>query len=336
MQRIFEYAESNYDNECRMYGDECPYRVKNLEPEFLYKQVYTWFITEKVLPSTGKTVLDEFVEKYLENDPELARKMLQMKDVIRGSFKVIDLKALQSGFHLVSVEHLETGRKYEVISTSEEPQKFFTKGSVIVQSRIHPWGERYCRFAGILTREMSDEEFARKLGLVSPQLVMDWYERRGVEEAESITVGPNCALHAVMNKYPSQWVDGVCVALGISERGKKREKVKCVVSKLESGYVDAVLKKLPRGSLEALKMLVEAGFMLRYGALTKRFSAEVGLWWKENPPKSEIGLLRLNGLVVVGRMPMGGRLYKVAIIPLEVRAPLKRFFATGVKSDTSP
>jgi hypothetical protein len=75
-----------------------------------------------------------------------------------------------------------------------------------------------------------------------------------------------------------------------------------------------------------LRLLFAKRWILRYGVLAKQFSDEIGMWWNEKPPKSDIGLLRLHGLVVVGRMSSPRRLYKVAVVPVELRAQIERFF----------
>lgn len=100
--------ESNYDDEYRKYSKECPYPAIELSPELAYKQIYSWFTTEKVLPSIGKTVLEEFVARHVQSEnPELARKLLQMKDVIRGTFEVLDV---DNG--LITVKHKGSGMTF--------------------------------------------------------------------------------------------------------------------------------------------------------------------------------------------------------------------------------
>src|SRR5438128_2663709 len=179
MQQLYDYTESNYDNECQKYLKECPYSV-NLSPELKHKQVYTWFMTEKVLPTTGRTVLDEFVEKHVQpKKPELAKKMLQMKEVIRGTFKVLDVAVVE----FITVEHKETGMIYKVVPISEKFRKSFSKEDVITNSRIYPWGDTF-RFAGIVTREESDEELAKRLGLITPEMARGWIEHGWTEDAE--------------------------------------------------------------------------------------------------------------------------------------------------------
>lgn len=326
-QEIFEYAEENYDEECRRYAGECPDDL-NLEPELYYKQVYTWFICEKVLPSTGKTVLEEFVEKSVApSDPETAARLLQEKTQIRGSFRILD----NSNAPLLEAQNLESGRGYVIFTKMNRSQaaKFFTEGSV-VRGKIHPWGDRYHMFDGILTRQESDEVFARRLGLITPGMlegIMDRMEDDWVKKYEDTLVNANSRLQSVMNKYPSQWVDAICSSLGVDIKTVrvKRDKIEAVVSKLEL-HLPEVTKTLGERHLAALKKLSESNWVMKYGQLGRAFSTETGFSWNEHPPTSEIGVLRLHGLVAVGRIPEAGRLHKVALVPLEVRAPLKRLF----------
>lgn len=114
-QRLYDYAEERYPDFLE-YAEECPDYLEGLEPELYYKQVLTWFVAEKALPSTAKTVLEEFVERSVVNeDPEIAAMMLQRKDVIRGSFRILDDRYLP----FVPVEHLETGRRYVALFKGE-------------------------------------------------------------------------------------------------------------------------------------------------------------------------------------------------------------------------
>ena len=334
MDRLYDYAIEKYEKEFQKHEGECPYSIEGLGDEFAWKQRFSWFVTEKVLPSTGKTVLEEFVEKYVAPDePALARRMLQMKEVIRGSFRVLD----DSYLPYVTIEHLQTGNRFIAVSRVDPSERFFKTGDVI-NARIHPWGDRFYMFNGILTRSEREEEVARRLGLVSPEFVTEWFEKREIRELESVLVNASTRLRTVMSKYPSRWVDGMCAALEIGVKGRvKREKIGAVVSKLESGYVEELLraKKLPEGPVEALRLLFARGWVLRYGVLAKQFSDEIGMWWNEEPPKSDIGLLRVHGLVVVGRMPSPSRLYKVAVVPVEVRAQIERFFTPSEQESLS-
>jgi hypothetical protein len=326
-QELFEYAEENYDDDCRRYREQCPDYLR-LEPELYYKQVYTWFMCEKVRPTTGKTVLEEFVERFVTpKDPEIARRMLQAKNVIRGSFRVLD----NSHLPYLLVEHLETDTRYIAVSKLDisQARRFFIRGSIIT-GKIHPWGNGYHMFNGILTKQENDEELARRLGLITPTMVggiMQKWEDDQIGRYEAILVNRNTTLQSAMNRYPIQWVDAICSALGVDIKvvRLKKDKVKAAVSKLEMIHdVEQLLqKRLGERRMAAIRMLFENGWIVKYGQLARHFSTDIGFSWNEHPPDSEIGVLRLHGLVVVGRMPEAGRLHKVALIPVEARAALK-------------
>jgi hypothetical protein len=333
-QEALEYAEEKYDEECRRYASECPDYLK-LEPELYYKQVYNWFLCEKILPSTGKTVLEEFVEKSVApSDPETAARLLQEREQTRGSFRILD----NSNAPLLVAEHLESRRTYVVVTKMDRAKalNFFTSRSVI-KGKIHPWGERYHMFDGILTKQENDEEFARRLGLITPGMfegIMDRMEDDWVKKYESVLLNTNSTLQSVMNKYPSQWVDAICSALGIDIKTVrvKREKIQVVVSKLELHLEEVIKKKLGERHVAALKVLSENGWMVKYGQLARVFSTYIGFGWNQHPPTSEIGVLRLHGLVAVGRIPEAGRLFRVALVPLELRAPLERLIPPAPSS----
>lgn len=132
-ERLYIYAEEQCPDFLK-YAEECPDYLEGLEVEFYYKQVLTWFVTEKALPSTGKTVLEEFVEKcVVSEEPEIAARMLQRKDVIRGSFRILDDRY----FPVVPVEHLETGRRYVALFKGKAVDARYRAGEAI-RAKIHP------------------------------------------------------------------------------------------------------------------------------------------------------------------------------------------------------
>ena len=78
---------------------------------------------------------------------------------------------------------------------------------------------------------------------------------------------------------------------------------------------------IPKKSREALKLVLDNGGFVKYGKL-KSYDDEITFWWSDDPPTSTIGVLRLNALLVVGRIPMAGRMHKVALIPVDIRDEL--------------
>lgn len=327
---LYEYAQKNYDDECYLYSDECPDET-DLPNELYYRQIYVWFITEKVIPSKERTILEEFVEKYVaQDDPDAAEGLLRMGNVIRGSFKIVNMEH----YPFLLVDHLESGERYVAVSRIEpytEAKKLFRVGGV-VKGKIYPWWETYYMFNGVLTRKQSDEEFFKRTGLIlDPGIIMEGYERAQVQRNESISVSRGMKLSSAMNKYPSYWVDGMCSAVGIDTRKirTKPDKIKSVVAKLENGYAGELLgRKFTKEQLAALKKIYEGGWVIKYGQLTKLFSSDVGLFWSEHPPTTDIGILRQHGFVIVGTLPEEGRHYRVGLIPLELRPQVEEFFSS--------
>ena len=126
-------------------------------------------------------------------------------------------------------------------------------------------------------------------------------------------------MQSILNKLPSEWINALCVNLNIKSIGKKREKVKRIVALLVSTHLQSIIDVLPKDSIEALKLVKQNDGLIIYGEIVKRYNGDdFGLWWEKKPPKTPIGILRIHGLLIVGKIPKGGRLYKTAMIPKEI------------------
>ena len=312
-QLLYEYARENYAWEFPNAAGECPYHTDDLEDELAFKEVLEWFILERVQPRTGKTILREFVEKFVK-DPELRSKMLQMEQVFRGTFRVAEVRGCDAVLVCLS-----TGKEYKVRLLEENKPHY--KVGRIVTTRMHPWEGIY-KPCGIGRLRPSEDELMAGLGMVSPEQVMEWFEKGEIKRRESIMVYNNSSTSSILNKYPFQWVDGISNALGIDTRYRKAEKVKMIVELLHSPQLPKILERLPGKSREALAFVLKKGGVVRYPQLSRKFDDEIGLWWNEHPPKSTVGVLRLHGLLFVGKMPIGGRIFKVALVPAELREKL--------------
>ena len=170
--------------------------------------------------------------------------------------------------------------------------------------------------------------------IFDPGIIMERYESDQIRKFESISLNLKTTLSSAFNKYPSQWVDGMCSASGISIKQvrTKRDKIDALVSKLENGYADYLLReKFTKEQIAILEMLHRGGWVLKYGQLTKQFSSETTFWWNEDPPTSDIGVLRLHGFIVIGKLPEGGKHYKVAVVPVELRSTVKNFLTARAK-----
>ena len=68
-QKLFDYTMQHYSHELIDASLECPYNTEDLSHDFAVKEVLEWFMSEVVQPTTGKTIVREFVEKSA-NDME--------------------------------------------------------------------------------------------------------------------------------------------------------------------------------------------------------------------------------------------------------------------------
>jgi len=162
------------------------------------------------------------------------------------------------------------------------------------------------------------------LGIPSPSRMMNYITDSWRKEHESKPINLNTTISAGLNKYPIHWINGVAKALGISTKERKKEKIEKIVSKLTTRLNEAI-GKLPPESREALKLVIKAGGWVRYNQLSKKFGGEEddSYFWESEPPASTIGILRLHGLLFVGKAGISGRMYKVAVVPKDIREQLE-------------
>lgn len=308
---LTDYAFEKYGKKLNeffeKFREDFPEKDEEMEKELYYMNFMEWLIIEKSLPETGKTIVEEFVEAHPELDKSLKEKMLQMRNIVRSRFIILSKEGAR-----LKMKDENSGKEYYVALQSENPE---LKRGVIIEGRIHPFGNYY-RFAGAF------KSFDPYPYIPSVDVMMEMLNEDKIKKAESIILYENTKMTAILNKYPSQWVDGMCNALSISTRGKKDDKVKMIARILQENLQD-ILKKLPEKSKKALRLVLEKGGFVKEGVL-KDYDDEIGFWWNDKPPKSDIGLLRLHGLLVVGRMPVGGRMFSTAFVPSDLRELLKK------------
>ena len=179
------------------------------------------------------------------------------------------------------------------------------------------------RFENVLGWELEDGTFLPGPGMVDymmGRVTQDWRE-----EVESKAMQLNTSLQAALNKQPGIWMEAIYAALGLGEATKKSERIKAIATELPAPeFLRDVLNRLPEESREALRFVMESGGWIKYGELTRWFGTEEGdgWFWNEQPPTSTLGLLRLHGLLFVGKAGIGGRQWKVGVIPKELRVAL--------------
>jgi len=309
-QAIYEYAGKKYgkrsQEQFQGYVDEFPEKDWDIPDEQWLNNFLAWLFFEKVLPQTGKTIAEEFVENTTELSPEMKEKVLKMKNIIRSKFIVISKKDL-----FFKVKDMNSGHIYNVIlgiASHVVPNS-------VITGRIHPFGDHY-RFAGVFL--ISTSPF-----ILDPDILMSAYENDGLKKIESIQLRQSSSLQSIMNKYPSHWIDWMSKHYGLKERLKK-EKIREIENKIINDLPQIVLK-LTEKSREALAFCIEQGGVVKYGQL-KEYNDDMDFFWKEEKPVSTIGILRRKGLMVVGKMAFGDRQFRVAFIPVEIREELKSIF----------
>jgi len=121
------------------YIDEFPEKDWKLPDETWLNNFLAWLFFEKVLPQTGKTIAEEFVENTPDLSPEMKEKVLKMKNIIRSKFLVISKKDL-----FFKVKDMNSGDVYNVKLGSAS----HVVPNAVITGRIHPFGDHY-RFAGV-------------------------------------------------------------------------------------------------------------------------------------------------------------------------------------------
>ncbi len=158
-----------------------------------------------------------------------------------------------------------------------------------------------------------------------------------MEKAEDKPLSPDrTPLQSALRKIPVQWLNAACEIHGLPEPASRRRE-------REGQLADLILQD-PAGALANLAVIEHEGsedalpliaFLLEEGGwakkrrVTSRFGAddEDGFYWLEAPPISTLGLLRMAGLVFVGRTSLNGKRCKVVSVPIDLRDPLREALA---------
>lgn len=310
MQALFDYASNKYGRDSKVlfekYLAEFPEKGLKLDPQKYTNNFLAWLFTEKALPWSGKTIAEEFAQDTPELSLEMKGKLAGMKNVIRSKFIVLSSNGVE-----LEIKDARTGKTYRVKLVHPAD----VRPNDAMEGRIHPYGDRY-RFAGVYA-------LSRTPLILDPDVMMSQWQDSEIERLENeLLLHPDSRLGAILHKYPFQWIDGICRRLGV--RGRlKREKIAAIGARLAEG-LDGIVAGLPASSSrEALKICVDNGGFVKCGKLAG-YDDRVDFFWNErNEEETAVGALRKRGLVAVGRMPMDGRMHRVALIPLEIRGKLQ-------------
>lgn len=170
--------------------------------------------------------------------------------------------------------------------------------------------------------EFGEEDF---LVLLIGELQMRW--RRQIENAP---LNPNTRLRTALGKLPSHWVEAICRQ---GDPGEERRTRKACIEGLcerlpREDNLRMIWSSLPLPSREVLSwILLENQGWVKVQNLSRRFGADTDItwWWNEGQvPATPLGLLRMRGLVFVGKVRDGKRRVRIAVVPVELRKALTR------------
>jgi len=144
-----------------------------------------------------------------------------------------------------------------------------------------------------------------------------------LEENEMFPITLNITISAGLNKFKNTRINGVSKVLGISTKDMKKEKMEQIITRLTT-ELNKVIEKLPPKSREALKLVMDEGGWVKYNKLSSEYGEENdSYFWETEPPTSTVGVLRLHGLLFVGKAGIDGRMYKVAGVPKDISKRLE-------------
>ena len=150
--------------------------------------------------------------------------------------------------------------------------------------------------------------------------IMDNLEKAWIGYAELMKITKRSSLKTLLNKLPTEWVNGIAKNLGVKAR-RKREKVELIAELLEE-RCDEIAESLAEDARQALAFVMDRGGVVKYSELRRNFDCSVSWWWSKKKQKSAVGMLRSYGLLFIGVMKLD-RYCKVAYVPAELRERLK-------------
>lgn len=247
------YAEERYGSRLPYLYRNCPYNLDLHNGEFVYKQVLTWVMLQWINPETGRTVIDEFVERHV-HDKELAARLLKVKEIVHDTFQVLNAKD-KNGMIVARAE--STGKTYQVYVIGSP--ELYVEGRYF-SGIIHPFYDRgFWRTNGIITYKLTDEEMFERNRIITPpmaEMLVARMEQEWQERVESIPIKQTSRIRPALKKFPSDWIDGMCKSLKIGTAGfKKKDKAEMVASVLTSRRVADIVSGLSEDEKAALRFI---------------------------------------------------------------------------------
>ena len=241
--RLLNFVRWNYDDVITEAVPRYPYTINTDSEEGRYDQVSIWFACSQVNPRTGAPMIDEFVERFVE-DRDLASKLLQAKEMAYDRLVVLGTDS-----EAVTAASTSGGGTYRIRNHSElkgmYPGSFFT-------GFMHPWGRDG-------TYTMCGEVFIEPVSVIS----------HPGERIYGIR-------HMIVDCSPGM-IDAMCAGLNIDcVRMGRREKIGAISSLLLSDGLRAVVQGLPRDERDFLRKVAGLGGTARHLDLDGSFVGASG------------------------------------------------------------
>ncbi len=301
------------------YFDFIPDDAPQGEKDVLFLTAFIYYFKD---PKTGKSVVDEFLEKY-EMDNGLMEKFKGLKNIMKIALILKEIRKTDDGY----IGRFNVLSSHETIYVDLNVNKIYEWmkdyiGNAIIYGFIYKWGN-YFRFLGsIITEDLdplddkiNEEDFE--------DFILRGYNESTLSNIESRIINEKITLKSFIKNYTFNMIDGMYFALGFKEKMLKKDKIEKIVEEITKN-TEKIIKKLPNEALEELKFIYENGGVVRYSKLKLKYGDERNIFWNEDPPKSPTGILKLFGLVVVGTTVKSGRRYKMVVIPADVRTSLSQ------------
>jgi hypothetical protein len=149
------------------------------------------------------------------------------------------------------------------------------------------------------------------------------------KKVESQIIDIDITHQEALSKLPANWTKVISKALGLQPASRKADRVQQIRRQLsEPANLASVIDNLPGDCIKMLRFIVcEEGGWAPQAALTRRFGRDRdnSFFWNEGDlPQTTLGILRMLGLVFVGRRRQGKRYYKTIIVPADLVKDMRR------------
>ena len=279
---------------------------------------FIWFVGKRVNKRTGSTILEEFVGGVAP-DRESAGAVHLLDEVIFDEFTV------QEGGAVATVKAGTDGKTYSVRPGEHAGAVPEDGGSFI--GMVRPLDDGTYSAFSLMDRKSLEpfrailDELDAELDVFLDEIVTKGM-RRLRRKIESVRITPQSELPRVLSRYPDSWVMRIHDTLYPGEpKGTGKAMAAAVSGLLTSDGLRPILDGLGEGAGDCLKLVAGSGGILPYEGLQKRVGPD-DVWQEE--PESPIGMLRVRGLLLVGLQRRGARTYKVAVVPPDVLACMRK------------